>query len=262
MKIGAALAEQLEFDKIVDLVGDRLASMFKSSDFYIALVDRKANQITFPYELDNGRRIHGEPIELGQGITSRVVAERRPYRFGTLEEQGATGGGLVGVYTELPDGVSQEQLTQSWLGVPIMAGREAIGVVVLGDPRHHQYSEADERLVSTVASSMGVALENARLFDETKRLLTETEQRNAELAVINEIGAALAKQFDFQGIIDAVGERIRSIFEVQTGMIILYDPDTNQLTIRRTRSTGPTDRGRPARAEWPSHRSSSPAASR
>ncbi len=29
---------------------------------------------------------------------------------------------------------------------------------------------------------MGVALENARLFDETQRLLTETNERAAELA--------------------------------------------------------------------------------
>ena len=55
---------------------------------------------------------------------------------------------------------------------------------------------------------MGVALENARLFDETKRLLAETEQRAAELAVINEIGAALAKQLDFEAIIELVGERV------------------------------------------------------
>ena len=47
--------------------------------------------------------------------------------------------------------------------------------------------------LATLPSSMGVALENARLFDETKRLLTETDQRAAELAVINEIGAALAQ---------------------------------------------------------------------
>ena len=40
---------------------------------------------------------------------------------------------------------------------------------------------------------MGVALENARLFDETKRLLAETDERPAELAVINEIGEALAR---------------------------------------------------------------------
>ena len=55
---------------------------------------------------------------------------------------------------------------------------------------------------------MGVALENARLFDETKRLLAETDQRAAELAIINEIGAALAKQLDFEAIIELVGERL------------------------------------------------------
>ncbi len=36
---------------------------------------------------------------------------------------------------------------------------------------------------------MGVALENARLFDETKRLLTETDAAARELAIINEIGS-------------------------------------------------------------------------
>ena len=61
-----------------------------------------------------------------------------------------------------------------------------------------------------MASSMGVALENARLFDETKRLLTETDQRAAELAVINEIGGALAQQLEFAAIIELVGERVRA----------------------------------------------------
>ena len=83
---------------------------------------------------------------------------------------------------------------------------------------------ADVRLLSTLAASLSVALDNARLFDETKRLLAETEQRNAELAVINEIGEALAKQLDFQGIIDAVGERIRAIFDVTYGRDLALRP--------------------------------------
>ena len=87
--------------------------------------------------------------------------------------------------------------TESWLGVPIIAGDRVIGVIALESPKQNVYTESDERLLSTLASSMGVALENARLFAETKRLLGETEQRNAELAVVNEIGAALAKQLDF-----------------------------------------------------------------
>ena len=76
---------------------------------------------------------------------------------------------------------------------------------------------------------MGVALENARLFDETKRLLTETDQRAAELAIINEIGAALAEQLEFQAIVDLVGERVRSIFNPQSMFIAVYDPATNTM---------------------------------
>ena len=50
-------------------------------------------------------------------------------------------------------------------------------------------ANSDVRLLQTLANSMSVALENARLFDETQRLLKETEQRAAELAVINSIQA-------------------------------------------------------------------------
>ena len=46
---------------------------------------------------------------------------------------------------------------------------------------------------------MGVALENARLFDETQRLLKETEQRDAELAVINSIQQGMAARARLPG---------------------------------------------------------------
>ena len=51
-------------------------------------------------------------------------------------------------------------------------------------------------------------MENARLFDETKRLLTETDERAAELAIISE-GAARAwpSSLDMQAMYDVVGQR-------------------------------------------------------
>ena len=77
---------------------------------------------------------------------------------------------------------------------------------------------------------MGVALENARLFDETKRLLAETDARAAELAVINEIGEALARQLDFQAIVELVGERIRTLFDSRSMLISMYDESTGMIT--------------------------------
>jgi transcriptional regulator with GAF, ATPase, and Fis domain len=66
--------------------------------------------------------------------------------------------------------------------VPMIAGNEVKGVISLQNLDHeHAFTHSDVNLLTTLANSMSVALESARLFDETNRLLKETEQRNAEL---------------------------------------------------------------------------------
>src|SRR5207247_6012856 len=93
--------------------------------------------------------------------------------------------------------------------------------------REHAFGEAEVRLLSTVAASMGVALENARLFDETQRLLKETEQRNAELAIINSIQQGLAAELNFQAIVDLVGDKLRDVFNTPDLGIRWYDEKAN-----------------------------------
>ena len=207
-EIGAALAKQLDFDAIVEHVGTRLMEIFQSQarDLYVALFNRRTQMIELPFAIDQGQRLTERfSFPYGQGLTSRVIEGRRPLRLGTLDEQTAHGAILGGGATS----------TASWLGVPIPAGDEVIGIVGLGVDREHAYTEADERLVATVASSMGVALENARLFDETKRLLTETDERAKELAVVNSIQEGLAQQLDMQAMYDLVGDKIQEIFDAQ-----------------------------------------------
>ncbi len=101
----------------------------------------------------------------------------------------------------------------SSVSVPILGGDRVLGRILLEDHRRENaYGESEVRLLSTVAASMGVALENARLFDETQRLFKESEQRAAELAIINSVQEGLAAQLDFQAIVDLVGDKIREIF--------------------------------------------------
>src|SRR5207244_635409 len=112
--------------------------------------------------------------------------------------------------------------------VPLVVGDQTRGLISLLDvEREHAFTDSDVRLLQTLANSMSVALENARLFDETKRLLKETEQRNAELAIINSVQAALAAELNIQGIYDAVGDKIRNIFNKADVGIRIYDPKTN-----------------------------------
>ena len=100
---------------------------------------------------------------------------------------------------------------KSGLWVPILVGDEVAraGRTAQIMDRENAFSDGDVRLLTTIANSLSVALENARLFDETQRLLKETEQRAAELAIINSVQEGLASKLEMQAIYDLVGEKIR-----------------------------------------------------
>src|SRR5207248_7093902 len=75
---------------------------------------------------------------------------------------------------------------KSFVMVPLIAGDQVRGMIDLVDmEREHAFSESDVQLLQTLANSMSVALENARLFDETQRLFKESKPHNAHVANIN-----------------------------------------------------------------------------
>src|SRR4030095_5397627 len=77
--------------------------------------------------------------------------------------------------------------------VPLVAGDQARGLISLIDiDREHAFSASDARRSQRLANIMSVALEKARQFDETQRLFKQSEQRAAELAIINSVQQGLA----------------------------------------------------------------------
>ncbi len=217
--IQAGLAAKLDFQAIIDLVGDKLREVFNTGDIGIRWYDFDANVLLAPYDYEHGVRLRVEAMTPGpESAWTKLVQARRPIVTNNPEEAAAMGAfALPGTDTSL-----------SAVRVPIMGGDRVLGSIILESfERENAYGEADVQMLSTVASSMGVALENARLFGETQRLLKETEQRAAELAVINSVQQALAAELSMQGIYDAVGDKIREIFHDMDVGIRIYDPKTN-----------------------------------
>ena len=107
-----------------------------------------------------------------------------------------------------PDVLSGEPV-KSALFVPLVVGGRATGVISLQNiDRDHAFSVSDQQLLETLAASLSVALENARLVHETR-------QRNAELALINSVQEALAGEFELQAIYDLVGDKLHNVFDAQ-----------------------------------------------
>ncbi|MGH2401138.1 MAG: GAF domain-containing protein [Candidatus Limnocylindria bacterium] len=216
-EIGNALARQLEFAAIIDLVGERIRDIFESDSAGIALYEAETNILSFPYSYDRGTRLPPDAYELGPGLTSEIITTRLPIRVGSAEEYEEHD--VVQVVRFEGD----DEVSESWLGVPILAGERVLGVISLQRAEPHGFDEADERLLSTLASSLGVALENARLFGETKRLLAEADERAAELAIINSVQEGLAQNLDMQAMYDLVGDKIQEIFDAQVVDIGIFD---------------------------------------
>ncbi|MBP1692906.1 MAG: hypothetical protein H6Q37_789 [Chloroflexi bacterium] len=220
--ISQGMVKELDFQTIIDLVGDKLGEIFHSKNMSIRLYDRATNMISFPYHIDEVReQIAPIPFKESLGFTAHILRTRQPLVINRdLEKRLAEMGSYwLGRTREDPD--------KSTVGVPILAGEEAIGAIILGSKNENDFSESDVSLLMTLASNLGVALQNARFFDETQRLLKETEQRNAELAIINSVQAALAAELNIQGIYDAVGDKIREIFHSSDMGIRIYDAKTD-----------------------------------
>jgi PAS domain S-box-containing protein len=217
-EIQHGLASKLDFQAIVDLVGDKIYAIFHSDSTFIGLYDRQERMIRFLYSFSDGVRDSDYSVPLGPGLTSKVIETRQPLLTGTTEEAKALGAVVVQV-GDLNDGTNLE----SSMFVPLLAGGEVTGVISVARIEKNSLSANDLRLLQTLANSMSVALENARLFDETQRLLKETVQRNAELAVINSIQQGLAAELNFQAIVDLVGEKLREVFKTPDLFINWYD---------------------------------------
>ena len=123
----------------------------------------------------------------------------------------------------------QGELSKSALFVPMISGGEVRGVLLLANnDREEAFTDADVRLLTTLAGSLAVALENARLIQTTKRLLAEATSRAGQLAIIAEIQQGLAARIDIQAMCDLVGDRLGELFDAQVFDIAILDREANE----------------------------------
>jgi signal transduction histidine kinase/DNA-binding response OmpR family regulator len=220
--IQQGMAGSLDFGGIVDLVGDKLREVFRSDDLTIKWFDAETQTNEDLY-----CREHGQPLPLLRrtvqpgGAMDRLLNRREVLVAGTRDEMDAQG-------FILHPGTDP---SLALMAVPIVTADRVVGAIIIESfERQHAFAESDVRLLQTVASAMGVALQSARLFDETQRLLKETEQRNAELAVINSIQQGLVAQLDLDAIIDLVGDKLREVFATGDLQISWFDEDSFMAT--------------------------------
>ncbi len=200
---------------IYDLVGDRIRDVFNAQVVVIATFNAEEKKEYFNYAIEKGKRFYLDPRPYDKVREYLINTKEKILINNNYNEAAAKFGMTVAPGTEHP---------KSLLFVPLIIGDKVKSYISLQNvDNENAFSESDVKLLETLANSMSVALENARLFDETNRLLKETEQRTAELAVINSVQDGLVREIDTQGIYDLVGDRLRELFSAQGVIIASFD---------------------------------------
>lgn len=167
--VSRALAAQLELAAIYDLVGAPLREIFDAQVIAIATYDYPARQVHYPYFVEHGKRLERSPAPFS-GLAQELIRTRQPI---VLNEN--AGAQLAVWGTKLEAGVAPK----SFLIAPLALGDQVTGSIsVQNTERENAFSEADVRLLSTLAASISVALENARLFQQAQDAQAAAERAN------------------------------------------------------------------------------------
>ena len=173
-----ALTTRLDFQDLIDLAADRLRTIFGTQDVGIRLYDPETNLLHYVCEYDHGQRLTIQPRE-PNSLSAHVLETKLPFVCNQdakrrWQEQG---------WTPLPG----TAMSKSVVGVPIIVADQATGLIVLDDyEKENAFSDSDVHLLQTLASSIGSAVKNARLFTEIQgqKQRFETLVQSSPVAIV------------------------------------------------------------------------------
>jgi serine phosphatase RsbU (regulator of sigma subunit) len=217
--VQSALAARLDIRGIYDTVGEKLCEIFSTQTLAIFSGDLQAQTMRWEYDVEKGRKF--SPMDLSFNSLYEFVLN--------LEKTLILNGDFPQFAARFSDyKVVGNVIPKSVLVTPVITKRnsnQVVSICLFDIDGGKIFTDTDIRLVETVASAMSVALNNARLFDET-------QQRNAELAIINSVQEGLASKLDVQAIYELVGDKIRQTFNAQVVTMDTYDQATHFLHSR------------------------------
>ena len=218
-EVGQALSASLRLDELLEKIYQQVSRLMDTSLFYVALHDPFTDTISFPLAIEQGQPWTLESRKFGNGLTEYVMRSRRPLLIpsdfaGKLRELGVE---LIG------------RLSRSWLGVPMIAGDEVLGVIAVQSlERERAYEPEHVELLRTVASQAAVAVANARLYERTDKALAqrvdELAARNRQLSEILRLGNVLKFNLQLEDIFDQVAHAVVNSLGFNIALLNLVEP--------------------------------------
>ncbi|MGB8981637.1 MAG: GAF domain-containing protein [Anaerolineales bacterium] len=212
-EMGRELSSKLEAQAIAETVYRYTSRLMDTSNLYVALYDEKKDEKSYPVMFEEGRQVHVEPSKLGnRGFSDYIIRNKRVV-FAPSDVLGQ----MKSLGIEFVPLDKDDTPSQCWLGVPILIGERVLGLISVQSVKTpNAYDVHDRDILTTIASQAAIALENARLFQET-------QASAEELSVLNEMGRELTAQLEIAAIAEVVYRYTGRLMDTSNFFLALYD---------------------------------------
>lgn len=118
-----------------------------------------------------------------------------------------------------------EDLTGSIVGIPLKIGERVVGVLNVAHFNTNAFSEVDLHMLRLLGDQGALAIESARLFEQTMR-----ERRH--ISLLYDVSQGLAVSLDLEAILQHALKLTCQAIDGNVGAVWIHKPDENSLTLQ------------------------------
>ena len=205
LEAGMTLASQLSLPAILQRLADLAVELTEARYGALGVLGRDGMLVDFITTgmTEDQRRAIGH-LPVGRGILGVLIRDVRPLRLVDLTQDPRS----VGFPPNHPP-------MRSFLGAPVVARGLVYGNLYLTEKQGaDEFSAEDERALTVLAAQAGVAIDNARLYEEA-------QQRSRRLEALRELAGAILGGSELNVALGLAARRARELVEADLTTIAL-----------------------------------------
>ena len=209
-QLGREVASVLDLHELLVKVPTLIARLTEFTAFGAYLLDEPTQTLSIAYSIGYPDHIRQE-LRVGQGVVGASVEEGAPILVADVDEDPRYRGLVPGMHSQL--------------AVPLRRKGRVIGALNLLSDRRAAFTTQDEALLRQFAAHVAVAIENARLFESKRQLVTTLE-------TLADIGREVSAILDLDELLTRIASLTKRIVKYRTFGIFLVNASGQQLDLK------------------------------